>query len=112
MNIIKGILYNVIAQIFTFLQLQGQLKYDFLKNNIWLVAIMGVPLSLLYILSVRHLVAAYNGQLWPSRLIGFGTGVLVFTIMSHFMFKEPLSLKTLTCLGLGVCIILIQIFWK
>jgi multidrug transporter EmrE-like cation transporter len=112
MNIFKGILYNVIAQIFTFLQLQGQLKYDFLKNNIWLVAIMGAPLSLLYILSVRHLVAAYNGQLWPSRLIGFGTGVIIFTIMSHFMFKEPLTAKTLTCLGLGICIILTQIFWK
>jgi len=112
MNIFKGILYNVIAQVFTFLQLQGQLKYDFLKNNIWLVAIMGVPLSLLYILSVRHLVAAYNGQLWPSRLIGFGTGVIIFTIMSHFMFKEPLTAKTLTCLGLGICIILTQIFWK
>jgi len=112
MNIIKGILYNVIAQIFTFLQLQGQLKYDFLKNNMWFTVIIGIPVSLLYILSVRHLVAAYNGQLWPSRLIGFGTGVLVFTIMSHFMFKEPLSLKTLACLGLGVCIILIQIFWK
>jgi hypothetical protein len=44
MNIFKGILYNVIAQIFTFLQLQGQLKYDFLKNNIWFTAMMGVPL--------------------------------------------------------------------
>jgi multidrug transporter EmrE-like cation transporter len=112
MNIFKGILYNVIAQIFTFLQLQGQLKYDFLKNNIWFTAMMGVPLSLLYILSVRHLTAAYNGQMWPSRLIGFGTGVIIFTIMSYLMFKEPLSLKTLTCLGLGICIILIQIFWK
>lgn len=112
MNIIKGIIYNVIAQIFTFLQLQGQLKYDFLKNNIWLTTAIGLPVSLLYILSVRHLVAAYNGQLWPSRLIGFGTGVLVFTIMSYFMFKEPLSLKTLICLGLGVCIISIQLFWK
>jgi len=112
MNIFKGILYNVIAQILTFLQLQGQLKYDFLKNNMWFTVIIGAPLSLLYILSVRHLVAAYNGQLWPSRLIGFGTGVIIFTIMSYFIFKEPLSLKTLACLGLGVCIILIQIFWK
>jgi hypothetical protein len=112
MNLFKGILYNVIAQILTFLQLQGQLKYDFLKNNMWFTVIIGAPLSLLYILSVRHLAAAYNGQLWPSRLIGFGTGVIIFTIMSYFIFKEPLSFKTLACLGLGVCIILIQIFWK
>jgi multidrug transporter EmrE-like cation transporter len=112
MNIFKGILYNVLAQIFTFLQLQGQLKYEFLKNHTLLIALLGAPLSLLYMLSVRHLTAAYNGQMWPSRLIGFGTGVIIFTIMSYLMFKEPLTTKTLTCLGLGVCIILIQILWK
>jgi hypothetical protein len=32
--------------------------------------------------------------------------------MSYWLFKEPLTFKTLTCLGLGVCIVLIQIFWK
>jgi hypothetical protein len=39
--------------------------------------------------------------MWPSRLIGFGIGVIVFTIMSYYMFKEPITPKTLTCLGLG-----------
>jgi len=73
---------------------------------------MGVPISLLFIHSVRNFVDAYDGQIWPSRLIGFGIGVIVFTVMSHYLFKEPISLKTLTCLGLGVLIILIQIFWK
>jgi hypothetical protein len=32
--------------------------------------------------------------------------------MSHFLFKEPLSPKTLVCIGLGISIILIQILWK
>ena len=76
------------------------------------MAFMGVPISLLFIHSVRNFVDAYDGQIWPSRLIGFGIGVIVFTVMSHYLFKEPISLKTLTCLGLGVLIILIQIFWK
>jgi hypothetical protein len=63
-------------------------------------------------LSVKHFVAAYDGQIWPSRLIGFGIGVVVFSLMSHWLFKEPFTLKTLVCLGLGSLIVLIQILWK
>jgi hypothetical protein len=36
----------------------------------------------------------------------------VFTIMSELLFKEPFTLKTGICLGLGLLIILVQIFWK
>jgi multidrug transporter EmrE-like cation transporter len=112
MHIIKGLIFGLIAQILTFLQLQGQMKYDFLKNNLWFTACLGVPISLLFMFSVRNLVIAYNGEMWPSRLIGFGIGVIVFAVMSHLMFREPINTKTLICLGLGVCIILIQILWK
>lgn len=112
MNLLKGFIFGLIAQIVTFLQLQGQIKYEWFKNNPLIVAFMGVPISLLFMYSVRNFVAAYDGQIWPSRLIGFGIGVVVFTVMSHYMFNEPLTPKTLTCLSLGVVIILIQIFWK
>ena len=112
MQLLKGFMFGLIAQILTFFQLQGQMKIEWFKNNTLLVAFMGVPISLLFMYSVRNFVGAYNGQIWPSRLIGFGIGVVVFTAMSHYMFKEPLTPKTLTCLGLGVCIILIQILWK
>jgi multidrug transporter EmrE-like cation transporter len=112
MNLLKGFIFGLLAQIATFLQLQGQLKIELFKNNTFLVACMGIPISLLFMYSVRNFVAAYDGAIWPSRLIGFGIGVVVFTIMSHYMFKEPLTPKTLTCLSLGVGIILIQILWK
>ena len=112
MYLIKGILFGIAAQILTFLQLQGQMKIEWFKNHPILMAFMGVPISLLFMTSVKNMVMAYDGQIWPSRLIGFGIGVIVFTIMSHYLFKEPLTLKTLVCLGLGVCIILIQLFWK
>jgi hypothetical protein len=112
MNLLKGFIYGLLAQIITFLQLQGQIKYEWFKNNTLLVACMGIPISLLFMYSVKHFVLAYDGAIWPSRLIGFGIGVAVFTVMSHYMFNEPLTAKTLTCLSLGVIIILIQIFWK
>ena len=112
MDLLKGFIFGIIAQVITFIQLQGQLKIEWLKNNMWFGILMGMPISYLFMLSVKYIVTAYDGQIWPSRLIGFGIGVTVFTGMSFLMFNEHLTSKTLTCLGLGVIIILIQIFWK
>ena len=112
MNIIWGILWGVFAQVTTFLQLQGQLKYDFLKQNTWFTVLMGIPISFMFMQSVKNFVAAFGGEIWPSRLIGFGIGVIVFTIMSELLFKEPLTFKTGVCLFLGLMIIAIQVFWK
>ena len=112
MEIIYGIMYGLLGQMGSFMQLQGAMKLGWYPKYFWPVLLMSVPLSWLYIKSVEHFVAAFDGQLWPSRLIGFGLGITIFSIMSHFMFKEPLSPKTLVCIGLGVTIILIQILWK
>lgn len=112
MQLFKGFIFGLIAQIVTFLQLQGQLKIEWLKNNMWFGVLMGMPISFLFMMSVKNFVNAFDGQIWPSRLIGFGIGVVTFAVMSHYMFREPMTPKTLICLGLGTLIILIQIFWK
>jgi len=65
-----------------------------------------------YVKSVDNLVAWGDGQLWPSRLIGFGIGIIIFVTLSMILFKEPLTLKTITCLLLALSILLIQLFWK
>lgn len=111
-NLLKGILLGTIAQVCTFFQLQGQIKYEFFKNNPLVIAFMGVPISLLFMYSVRHFVEFADGAIWPSRLIGFSIGMIVFTVMSYFMFDEPITTKTFVCLMLGVAIMGIQIFWK
>ena len=112
MNFILGLIFGILAQIFTFIQLQGQFKYDWMKQHPITVAIMGIPISLLYLYSVKYLVAHYQGEMWPSRILGFAVGAVVFTAMSWGWFKEPLTLKTLVCLALACCIMLVQIFWK
>jgi multidrug transporter EmrE-like cation transporter len=73
---------------------------------------MGIPISFMFMQSVKHFVLAFGGEIWPSRLIGFGIGVIIFTIMSELLFKEPFTLKTGICLFLGTLIILVQLFWK
>ena len=105
-------MYGLLGQVGSFMQLQGAMKLGWFPKYFWPVLLMSVPLSWLYIKSVEHFLAAFDGQLWPSRLIGFGLGITIFSIMSHFLFKEPLTPKTLVCIGLGLTIIAIQVIWK
>ena len=112
MKIVYGIIYGLLGQIGSFLQLQGAMKFGWYQKYLWLVLLISIPLSWFYIKSVEYFIAAFNGQLWPSRLIGFGLGIVVFSIMSHYLFKEPFTPKTIVCIGLGLTIIVIQILWK
>lgn len=112
MALLIGMLLMLLAQILTFYQLQGQLKYQWFKDNYWVIVLMGIPISMMYMESVRRIITHYGGLLWPSRLIGFGIGVVVFAILSQLLFGENLTTKTMVCLILSGVIILIQIFWK
>ena len=112
MNIIYGMLFGLLGQVGSFMQLQGAMKLGWYPKYFWPVLFMSIPLSWLYLKSVEHFVAAFDGQLWPSRLIGFGLGITIFSIMSHYLFKEPFTPKTIVCIGLGLIIIGIQILWK
>jgi len=111
-TLIIGIFFGFLAQISTFFQLQGSLKYEWIKNHYWLTVLMGIPTSMLFMYSVKNMIIAYNGQMWPSRLIGFSIGAVVFTWLSWLIFKEPLTLKTIVCLILAIGILIIQLFWK
>ena len=112
MKFIIGFGLGVLAQIFTFVQLQGQFRWEWFKQHPWIVSLMGVPISFLYIMSVKYMVSHFQGELWPSRLMGFSIGAIVFSYMAHLWFQEPFTLKTLICLGLAFAIMMVQLFWK
>jgi len=107
-----GIILGFLAQVTTFFQLQGSLKFEWFKNNYWFAVFMGIPISMLFMESVKQMVTAYSGQLWPSRLIGFSIGAIVFTWLSWWLFKEPLTMKTMVSLLFAIGILGVQIFWK
>jgi len=112
MQLILGIFFGTIAQILVFFQIQGSLKYQFLQDHKWIVLLSGIPITWLFVESVRYIYDWSGGQLWPGRLIGFSIGIVVFTIMSILLFGEGITPKTSICLILSVLILLIQIFWK
>jgi hypothetical protein len=111
-RLLQGIIYGIFGQVLSFLQLQGSIKYGWFQKYPIIVLLSALPTTWIYIKSVEHLVEWSGGQLWPSRLIGFGIGIIVFVGLSMILFKEPLTLKTLTCLMLAASILLVQIFWK
>jgi hypothetical protein len=74
--------------------------------------LLGIPISALFMFSVRFMVEHFDGQLWPSRLIGFAVGTIVFATLSIILFGEPITHKTGVCLFLALCILLIQLLVK
>lgn len=111
-NLIKGFVFGILGQVVSFLQLQGNIKYGWYQKYPILILLVSIPAAWFYIKSVEGFVNHFDGQLWPSRLIGFGIGIIVFVSLSVILFKEPLTSKTLICLLLAGSILLIQMFWK
>jgi hypothetical protein len=111
-KLLLGFVYGFIAQVLTFLQLQGNIKWNWYNRYPIIMLGIAVPISWLYIKSVEAFVHSFNGEIWPSRLIGFAIGIIVFASMSIILFKEPVNTKTLICILLAMCILGVQIFWK
>ncbi len=111
MKILYALLLGAIAQVISFIQLQGQSIWKFPKDNPFVMMFLGLPISILFIHSTKLMNEHFLAS-WPGRLIGFGVGVVIFTIMSWLLFQELPTPKTITCLILAVIIIAIQIFWK
>ncbi len=112
MNLIKGMLLGLIAQILTFIQLQGNIKWGLLSKYPIMTLLASIPMAWLFMKSVEYFVVAYDGEIWPSRLIGFAIGIIVFATMSILMFKEPITAKTFVCLILACLTLGVQILWK
>lgn len=111
MKIVYALLLSIVAQVISFIQLQGQMAWKFPKENPYVMMLLGLPISLIFIKTTKVFNEAFEAN-WPGRLIGFGLGVIIFTIMSWLVFREHPTPKTMVCLGLAFLIVTLQIFWK
>jgi len=111
-NLLYGVLYGILGQTLSFLQLQASIKYGWQEKYLWLILLVGIPNTWVYMQSVNHFIIAFNGTLWESRLLGFAIGVAVFAVMGWLLFSEPMTSKTAVSLLLALCIVLIQILWR
>ncbi len=96
------------TQIIIWYQLNGQLIWKWAKDNPFLLACLGLPISYMLILSTKYGYIGF-GQLWPIRLLGFATGMISFPIITWMMLGEGVSIKTGISMFLGLLIMLLQL---
>ena len=101
-----------IVQVITWFQLNGQFFSPWFKNNVFILCLMGVPISWLYIEATRMGFIAFDGLIWPGRLLGFAMGILTFAICANIFMGEGLTNKTIISLILATILTMIQVFWK
>ena len=102
----------LLVQIVTWFQLNGQFVWPWFKSNVFLLCLFGIPISWLYIEATRLGFIAFEGVIWPGRLLGFAAGIFTFAICANVFMGEGLSTKTIVSLVLATALVCIQIFWK
>lgn len=111
--LLYGLLLFLLGQTLAWYQTNGQFISTWIKDHpILVAAIGGIPVGYSYILGTTYLVQAFDGAVWPSRLLGFSMGITAFTILTLVHLGESITLKTGIVLALALLIILIQVFWR
>jgi len=112
-QLLLGVMWFTIGHLFVFFQLNGQFfKTDWFRKNEMVVALFGFIISFFYIWGTKYTVQGFNGLLWPTRFIGFSIGMIIYSILVSYFFKEGINNKTLVSLVLCAVLIAIQALWK
>ena len=111
-SVLIGLLLYAVTHVIIWFQVNGQFIWCWAKENPILMSILGFPISYVLIIATKYIVAGFDGLLWPGRLIGFGSGMIVMAILTWYMLGEGLNLKTLTSLILATGLVCVQVFWK
>jgi len=111
-NILIAFILFIIAQALIWYQTNSQFFNDWVKERPLLMATMGVPISYILIYASRYVVAGFDGLLWPGRLIGFSTGMIIMAALTYIHLDEGITLKTGVTLLLAFIIVMIQLYWK
>jgi hypothetical protein len=107
-----GFIYFVVSATAIWFQTHAQFFNEWSKDNAILVAIPGFVISYWSIKATENIAEAYDGAVWPARLIGFGIGIILFSILTWVILGEKIEIKSAVCVLLAFCILIIQLFWK
>jgi len=111
-SVVIGLLLYFVTHIIIWFQVNGQFVWPWAKANPWLMSALGFPISYVLIIATKYIVAGFDGLLWPGRLVGFGSGMIVMAILTWCILGEGISTKTLVSLALATTLVFIQILWK
>ena len=107
--IVLTILIFFFNNIIIWYQLNSQLVWDWAKGgkSMWLMALMGIPISLMFWWATKIGYEGFGG-LWPIRLLGFATGMLTFPFITYWLLGEGITIKTAISILLSIVIMIIQ----
>ena len=111
-SVVIGVGIFLFVHILTWFQLNGQFFSEWFKNNNFILALFGIPISLLYIYGTKYCYVGFNNLTWPGRFIGFACGMIIFAVFSSLILNEGLTAKTGVSLLIATLLVGIQIFWK
>ena len=111
-NILTGLILFIITHIIIWFQVNSQFIWLWAKDNPWTMSLLGFPISYVLIIATKFIVAGFDGLLWPGRLVGFGSGMVIMAVLTWGMLGEGINLKTMTSLILATGLVCVQIFWK
>jgi len=111
-NILTGLSLFFITHIIIWLQVNGQFIWPWAKDHPWIMATLGLPISYILIVATKFIVAGFDGLLWPGRLVGFGSGMIVMAILTWYFLGEGLNTKTISSLLVATGLVCMQVFWK
>ena len=94
-NIGIAFILFTIAQGLIWYQTNSQFFNSWVKERPLLMATMGVPISYILIYASRYVVEGFDGLLWPGRLIGFSTGMVIMAILTYIHLDEGITSKML-----------------
>ena len=108
-----GILLLAIGNILAWFHFNSQFVWDWLKDKpIFSSFVFAIPVGICFWYATKHIFTE-TGELWSTKLVGFGVSNTVFAIMTYVLMKESIfTAKTMTCLFFASLIIAIQLFWK
>jgi hypothetical protein len=110
MLLLLAILMFAAAQGIAWLQINGQFVSEWCKNNSFLLSLLGIPISYLFIHATGLTFIALDNKAWPGRLLTFAVGIVVFTLLTWLVLGEQVTWKTALSLFLTCIIIALQIW--
>jgi len=111
-DIIIALCLFTAGQLIIWYQTNAQFLSEWAKDRPWLLAIIGWPVSYILIVATTYAVKGFDGLLWPGRLVGFSTGMIIMASLTYVHLGEGINLKTGITLLLSFIIVVVQVFWK
>lgn len=111
-QVLMGFGIFIFAHIITWFQLNGQFFSEWFKNNNFILALFGIPISYLYIYGTKYCYEGFGELVWPGRFMGFAAGMIVFAVLASLILNEGITMKTGVSLLLAIALVAVQVFWK